>query len=165
MEEPVHESQNFQSDEAGPVTGAGEERPGESSAAETVADASLTEVLESTLTVLNEAIDRLESIVTSMEAGEADWEQSVRLLAEANELAVSSSQRLDRVVQDVVYGGSGGAPETGAAPRLEGFDAAIETAAGAEENTGPEQHAGAGEGGAPGTAGGPAETEAGRQDP
>lgn len=67
----------------------------------------LSDVLESTLTVLSEAIDRLESIVTSMEAGEADWEESVRLLSEANELAVSSSQKLDRVVQDVIYGASG----------------------------------------------------------
>jgi len=98
------------------------------------ADESLSEVLESTLRVLNEAIDRLESIVTSMEAGEADWDESVRLLAEANELAVSSSQRLDRMVQDVVYGGAGGGAEAEpVAEPLEGFQDAAGEAPGQDK--------------------------------
>lgn len=98
------------------------------------ADESLSEVLESTLSVLNEAIDRLESIVTSMEAGEADWDESVRLLAEANELAVSSSQKLDRMVQDVVYGGAEGAAESEpVAEPLEGFQDAAGEASGQDK--------------------------------
>lgn len=64
----------------------------------------LTSALASTLESLNQSIERMETIVRKLEAGESDWEDSVRLLSEANELAMESSQKLDRVVQDVVYG-------------------------------------------------------------
>jgi len=64
----------------------------------------LTSALSSTLDSLNQSIERMETIVRRLEAGDSDWEESVRLLAEANELAMESSQKLDRVVQDVVYG-------------------------------------------------------------
>lgn len=64
----------------------------------------LTSALVSTLESLNQSIERMETIVRKLEAGESDWEESVRLLSEANELAMESSQKLDRVVQDVVYG-------------------------------------------------------------
>ena len=64
----------------------------------------LTSALSSTLDSLNRSIERMETIVRRLEAGDSDWEESVRLLAEANELAMESSQKLDRVVQDVVYG-------------------------------------------------------------
>jgi exodeoxyribonuclease VII small subunit len=64
----------------------------------------LTSALTSTLDSLNQSIERMETIVRRLEAGESDWEESVRLLSEANELAMESSQKLDRVVQDVVYG-------------------------------------------------------------
>lgn len=64
----------------------------------------LTSALASTLDSLNQSIERMETIVRKLEAGESDWEDSVRLLSEANELAMESSQKLDRVVQDVVYG-------------------------------------------------------------
>ncbi len=64
----------------------------------------LTSALSSTLDSLNQAIERMETIVRRLEAGDSDWEESVRLLAEANDLAMESSQKLDRVVQDVVYG-------------------------------------------------------------
>ena len=64
----------------------------------------LTNALESTLESLNQSIEYMETIVRKLEAGDSDWEESVRMLAEANELAMESSQRLDRVVQDVVYG-------------------------------------------------------------
>ena len=64
----------------------------------------LTSALAATLDSLNQSIERMETIVRKLEAGESDWEESVRLLSEANELAMESSQKLDRVVQDVVYG-------------------------------------------------------------
>ncbi|MHB1361111.1 MAG: exodeoxyribonuclease VII small subunit [Thermoleophilia bacterium] len=64
----------------------------------------LTGALESTLESLNQSIEYMETIVRKLEAGDSDWEESVRMLAEANELAMESSQKLDRVVQDVVYG-------------------------------------------------------------
>ncbi|MHB8160020.1 MAG: exodeoxyribonuclease VII small subunit [Thermoleophilia bacterium] len=64
----------------------------------------LTSALAGTLDNLNQSIERMETIVRKLEAGESDWEESVRLLSEANELAMESSQKLDRVVQDVVYG-------------------------------------------------------------
>ncbi len=64
----------------------------------------LTSALSSTLDSLNQSIERMETIVRRLEAGDSDWEESVRLLAEANDLAMESSQKLDRVVQDVVYG-------------------------------------------------------------
>ena len=64
----------------------------------------LTGVLESTLESLNQSIEYMETIVCKLEAGDSDWEESVRMLSEANELAMESSQKLDRVVQDVVYG-------------------------------------------------------------
>lgn len=67
----------------------------------------LTSALSSTLDSLNQSIERMESIVRNLQSGEPDWEESVRLLTEANELAMESSQKLDRVVQDVVYGSSG----------------------------------------------------------
>lgn len=118
--------------DASPDTSAAKSAPAPS---DTPADTkALSDVLESTLTVLSEAIDRLESIVTSMEAGEADWEESVRLLSEANELAVLSSQKLDRVVQEVVYGATGEKAETApAASRLEGFQEAVDAASGEDK--------------------------------
>lgn len=64
----------------------------------------LTNALEATLENLNQSIQRMETIIGQLETGEADWDQSVQLISEANELAMSSSQELDRVVQDVVYG-------------------------------------------------------------
>lgn len=70
----------------------------------------LTAALESTLEDLSRSIDRMEKIISRLETGESDWEESVRLISEANELAISSSQKLDRVVQDVVYG-SGREPD------------------------------------------------------
>ena len=83
---------------------AGDDQPaGDAAAGETV-ETELTRALEATLGGLNESIDRMESIVRQLETGEADWEESVRLLAEANELAISSSQQLEQAVQDVVYG-------------------------------------------------------------
>lgn len=84
--------------------------------AETVADpeadsssgtgSSLTGALASTLESLNQSIERMEAIVKNLQEGDSDWEESVRLLSEANDLAMESSQKLDRVVQDVVYGAS-----------------------------------------------------------
>jgi exonuclease VII small subunit len=67
---------------------------------------SLTGALASTLESLNQSIERMEAIVKNLQEGDSDWEESVRLLSEANELAMESSQKLDRVVQDVVYGSS-----------------------------------------------------------
>jgi len=71
------------------------------------ANSGLTSALAATLESLNQSIERMEAIVRNLQAGESDWEESVRLLSEANELAMESSQKLDRVVQDVVYGSSG----------------------------------------------------------
>ena len=68
------------------------------------AESELTGALSSTLDNLNQSIQLMETIVSKLEAGDADWEESVRLLSEANELAMQSSQKLDRVVQEVVYG-------------------------------------------------------------
>ncbi|MFA5800990.1 MAG: DUF948 domain-containing protein [Thermoleophilia bacterium] len=67
-------------------------------------DRNLTRALESTLDSLSQSIERMEDLVRRLGSGESDWEESVRLLAEANELAMSSSQQLDRAVQDVMYG-------------------------------------------------------------
>lgn len=67
-------------------------------------DDALTEALESTLEGLNRSIAKMEELVRQIEAGDPGWEDSVRMLEEANALAVSSSQQLDQVVQDVVYG-------------------------------------------------------------
>ena len=67
-------------------------------------DNNLTRALESTLDSLSSTIERMEELVQRLEAGDGDWEESVRLLAEANELAMSGSQQLDRAVQDVMYG-------------------------------------------------------------
>ncbi|MHB8168753.1 MAG: exodeoxyribonuclease VII small subunit [Thermoleophilia bacterium] len=72
------------------------------------ADAGLTRALEETLSGLTQSIDRMETIVRQLEAGNTDWEESVRLLTEANELALSSSQQLEQAVQDVVYGSEEG---------------------------------------------------------
>ena len=71
-------------------------------------DAELTRALEATLSGLTQSIDRMETIVRQLEAGKTDWEESVRLLTEANELALSSSQQLEQAVQDVVYGSEEG---------------------------------------------------------
>lgn len=71
------------------------------------ANSGLTSALSSTLDSLNQSIERMEAIVRNLQSGESDWEESVRLLSEANDLAMESSQKLDRVVQDVVYGSSG----------------------------------------------------------
>jgi exonuclease VII small subunit len=65
----------------------------------------LSRALEATLDDLTASIQRMETIIKSLESGQEDWEESVRLLSEANDLAMSSSQKLDRAVQDVVYGG------------------------------------------------------------
>jgi len=79
----------------------------------------LAGALASTLSSLNESIQRMEDIVRRLEAGDSDWEESVRLLSEANELAMESSQKLDRVVQNVVYGaGEEEAPEQDHIPGL-----------------------------------------------
>lgn len=67
-------------------------------------DPNLTRALESTLDSLSQSIERMEDLVRRLGSGDSDWEESVRLLAEANELAMSSSQQLDRAVQDVMYG-------------------------------------------------------------
>ncbi len=75
--------------------------PGGSDAGEGV---ELTAALEETLSSLTQSIDRMETIVRRLEEGGTDWEESVRLLTEANELAMKSSQRLEQAVQDVVYG-------------------------------------------------------------
>lgn len=71
----------------------------------------ITSALSSTLDSLNQSIERMEAIVKNLQSGDSDWEESVRLLSEANELAMESSQKLDRVVQDVVYGSSGNEEE------------------------------------------------------
>jgi exodeoxyribonuclease VII small subunit len=79
----------------------------------------LTSALEATLDSLNQSIERMETIVHKLEAGQVDWDESVRLLSEANELAMESSQKLDRVVQDVVYGsGEDDAPDQDRIPGL-----------------------------------------------
>jgi len=67
-------------------------------------ESGLTSALSSTLDSLNQSIERMEAIVRNLQEDDSDWEESVRLLSEANELAMESSQKLDRVVQDVVYG-------------------------------------------------------------
>ena len=64
----------------------------------------LTAALEATLGGLNNTIEKMEEIVRRLEAGDPDWEENIKLLGEANEMAVSSSRQLDQVVQDVVYG-------------------------------------------------------------
>lgn len=64
----------------------------------------LTEALEATLSGLNNSIEKMEEIVRRIEAGDPDWQENMELLAEANELAAASNQKLDEVVQDVVYG-------------------------------------------------------------
>ena len=69
----------------------------------------LTSALEETLDNLTRSIDRMEQIIRQLESGDADWEQSVKLLSEANELAVASSQRLEQAVQETVYGAEPGA--------------------------------------------------------
>ena len=79
----------------------------------------LTRALEATLNNLNQSIERMEDLVHRLESGEGDWEESVRLLAEANDLAMSSSQQLDRAVQDVMYGGEAGEPLGGAVSQQE----------------------------------------------
>jgi exodeoxyribonuclease VII small subunit len=76
----------------------------------------LTEALEDTLSSLSQSIDRMETIVRQLEAGDSDWEEAVRLLTEANELAMNSSQRLEQAVQDVVYGAGEEGPEPVSSP-------------------------------------------------
>ncbi|MHB0914280.1 MAG: exodeoxyribonuclease VII small subunit [Thermoleophilia bacterium] len=63
----------------------------------------LSSALENTLNNLNTSIERMESIVRKFENGEADLDESISLLSEANELAVASSKELDQAVQKVVY--------------------------------------------------------------
>lgn len=65
----------------------------------------LSRALAGTLENLNVSIERMEAIVRKFENGEADLDESISLLSEANELAVSSSKELDRAVQKVVYQG------------------------------------------------------------
>ncbi|MFA6001863.1 MAG: DUF948 domain-containing protein [Thermoleophilia bacterium] len=82
-------------------------------------DQNLTRALESTLESLSQSIERMEDLVRRLGSGDSDWEESVRLLAEANELAMSSSQQLDRAVQDVMYGaGDETAVDDGAQQKL-----------------------------------------------
>ncbi len=64
----------------------------------------LSHVLADTLSRLGESIEKMEQIVRQLEAGETDWDESIQLLGEANELALSSSKRLEQAVQDVIYG-------------------------------------------------------------
>lgn len=66
-------------------------------------DESLSRALENTLDNLNVSIERMEEIVRRFEAGDEELDDSIRLLAEANELAVSSSKELDQAVQKVLY--------------------------------------------------------------
>lgn len=68
--------------------------------------------LQSALADLNRSVERLEVIMAELESGGADSEESMCLLSEANELAVSSSQNLDRLIQDAAYG-SGGSASSG----------------------------------------------------
>lgn len=63
----------------------------------------LSRALENTLANLNASIERMEEIVRKFEAGDADLDESISLLSEANDLAVSSSKELDQAVQKVVY--------------------------------------------------------------
>lgn len=67
-------------------------------------ESGLTEALESTLDNLNESIRRMEEIARKLEDGEADLDESIRLLSEANELASTSSRVLDKAFHEVVYG-------------------------------------------------------------
>lgn len=85
-----------------------------------VEDKNLTRALESTLDNLSQSIERMEDLVRRLGSGDGDREESVRLLAEANELAMSSSQQLDRAVQDVMYGTGGdeAATDEGAQQKL-----------------------------------------------
>ncbi|MBE0428359.1 MAG: exodeoxyribonuclease VII small subunit [Thermoleophilia bacterium] len=71
------------------------------------AEVPLGDVLKSTLEDLNQSIGHMEAIVSRLEAGDTDWKESVRLISEANELAIACSRKLDRAVQDVVYGSPG----------------------------------------------------------
>jgi ABC-type transporter Mla subunit MlaD len=72
----------------------------------------LTAALEATLDGLNGTIEKMEEILRRLAAGKEDWEENVRLLGEANAMAVASSRQLDEVVQDVVYGAADdGRPE------------------------------------------------------
>jgi exodeoxyribonuclease VII small subunit len=63
----------------------------------------LGKALENTLANLTESIERMEEIVNKFESGDAELDDSIRLLSEANDLAVSSSKELDQAVQKVVY--------------------------------------------------------------
>ena len=74
----------------------------EDAATEGQAPEELTTALEATLKGLNNTIEKMEELVRRLEAGDPDWEENIKLLGEANEIAVSSSRRLDQVVQDVV---------------------------------------------------------------
>ncbi len=76
----------------------------------------LNDALAETLSNLNETIERMEKIVKQLEAGETDWGESIRLLGEANDLALSSSKRLEQAVNDVIYGSP---PEGAAEPASE----------------------------------------------
>lgn len=74
---------------AEPAAGSGEEQ--------------LSRALENTLANLNTSIARMEEIVARFESGDSDLDESIRMLSEANELAVASSKELDQAVQKVVY--------------------------------------------------------------
>lgn len=87
---------------------------------EKTGDSELKEALESTLEGLNQSIVRMETIVQKLADGEADWEETLRLMSEANDLAIESSQKLDRVVQNVVYGS--GEEEAGNQDQIPGLD-------------------------------------------
>ncbi|RJQ45525.1 MAG: exodeoxyribonuclease VII small subunit [Gaiellales bacterium] len=76
----------------------------------------LGRALENTLANLNLSIERMEEIVRRFEAGEADLDESISLLSEANELAVASSKELDQAVQKVVYQSDEGQQDEGGTP-------------------------------------------------
>lgn len=64
----------------------------------------MAKAMESTIDSLNRSLAKMEEILERLEAGDSDWNQSVRLLAEANEMAISSSRKLEEAVQDAAYG-------------------------------------------------------------
>lgn len=61
-------------------------------------------VLEAALEDLNRSIGRLEALIADLESAGLDSQESFRLITEANDMAMSLSQNLDRLVQGVAYG-------------------------------------------------------------
>lgn len=68
------------------------------------ANKNLSGALDAALQDLNRTIEHMEAAVARLKAGDDDWQESIRLIGEANELAIASSQTLDRLIQDVTYG-------------------------------------------------------------